>query len=77
MQGIEKQIDELGRVVLPIKFRKKLGLQSKATVLVSLEDDTIMLTPFEKSCALCGSRTDIHKNFRLCAFCVAKIRQEE
>ena len=76
MQGIEKEIDELGRVVLPIEMRRKLGLQSKSKVIVKMENNRILLSPKEKCCALCGKTTQVHAAFRLCAACIEKIRGE-
>ena len=77
MQGIEKQIDELGRVVLPMEIRKKLGLKSKASLIVSMEGETILMTAVENCCALCGTFCDVHKNVRLCASCIASVKQME
>ena len=56
MNGIEKDMDNLGRVVIPIKYRRKLGIENNSTVLVSLEDDTILIHPKNRHCALCGKK---------------------
>lgn len=74
MQGIEKEIDELGRVVLPIEMRRKLGLQSKSKVIVKMENNRILLSPKEQCCALCGATTHVQAAFRLCGACIEKIR---
>lgn len=34
--GITRKIDELGRVVLPVEFRKELGLKPKDSVNIYL-----------------------------------------
>ena len=34
--GIEKEVDKLGRIVLPVKFRAQLGIKTEEKVLVSL-----------------------------------------
>ena len=46
MNGIEKRIDNLGRIVLPMSFRKKLGLKKQDIVVVSLKESTISIVPF-------------------------------
>ena len=74
MSGIEKEIDNLGRVVLPINFRHKLGLQSKDKVLVSLNDSGIIISPVEKRCALCGVKLAYDEKLRLCSSCIAEIK---
>ena len=77
MQGIEKEIDELGRVVLPIEMRRTLGLQSKSKVILKMENNRILLSPKEKCCALCGKTGCVHADFRLCGACIERIRGAE
>ena len=74
VKGIEKEFDNLGRVVVPIKFRKQLGIKSKSKVWVFLEGDRICITPAEKRCALCGSRNCYNDELRLCEECIEKIK---
>ena len=64
MGGIEKEIDNLGRVVIPITFRKKLGIKNKDKVLVSLENDAVIITATENRCALCNARLNEEKIYR-------------
>ena len=73
MKGIDKHIDDLGRVVLPAKYRSKLGMKSKSKVLVSLEENSIIITPITKCCALCGSFKDINEELNLCEGCLKKV----
>ena len=74
MNGIEKQIDDLGRVVLPIKMRKKLQLTSKSTLFIHMENDTIILTPKELRCALCNEKLIRSNEIRLCQDCIDKVK---
>ena len=37
------RIDELGRIVLPRELRKKLGWSLRDTLLLRIDDDTIIL----------------------------------
>ena len=76
MNGIEKEVDNLGRVVIPMDFRKRLGIVSNSKVMVSLEGDIIVISPSEKYCALCGHTIDNNEGFlRLCGAYIAKIRE--
>ena len=74
MNGIERQIDKLGRVVLPISFRKRLNLVENSTVHISLEGDSIIITPSSNFCVLCGADSDPHANIKLCAKCIRRIK---
>lgn len=76
MTGIEKEIDSLGRVLIPAKLRKKLGVKSKAKVFVSLEDDVITIALTSKYCALCGKQIGNEHKLRLCSDCILKIQSE-
>ena len=75
MNGVEKYVDELGRVVLPIKMRNKLNIRSHSIVIISMEDDTILITPKERCCALCGCGGIENDSVRLCNNCIAKIKK--
>ena len=76
INGIEKEVDLLGRVVIPIKFRKKLGLEAGAKVFVSMEENLIKISPKDRRCALCGDIIEEKQKFRLCNGCVSKIKSE-
>lgn len=41
--GIVRQLDMLGRVVLPIEIRRTMDLQTKDSVEVYVDDDSIIL----------------------------------
>lgn len=73
MNGIEKEIDNLGRVVIPIEFQKKLGVDAFSKVSISLTDDT----PIDKRCALCGKTIKSNGKFKLCNNCILQIRSEQ
>lgn len=77
MQEIEKEIDDLGRVVLPASLRQRLGLKSRSKVLITIEDGRLTLSPKEVCCALCGKRVNACEKFRLCAACLAEIRAKK
>ena len=73
--GIEKEVDKLGRIVLPVKFRAQLGIKTEEKVLVSLENDTIFITPATRRCALCGNVTAANRDLRLCDGCIQKVKK--
>ena len=77
MNGIEKDIDSLGRVVIPMKFRKELGIEANSKILVSLEDGLILMSPRIKYCALCGRKIKGAPKFRLCEKCIAEVKAEK
>ncbi|MBQ8371624.1 MAG: AbrB/MazE/SpoVT family DNA-binding domain-containing protein [Clostridia bacterium] len=74
MRGIEKDFDNLGRVVVPKKFREKLGIEDNSTVIVSLTDDAIIISPKQKRCALCENKIKNERSIRVCDNCILKIK---
>lgn len=74
MNGTERRIDALGRIVLPANIRNKLGLKTNSKVFICLNDDAILITSAEKHCALCGHNIDVGKELRLCADCIEKVK---
>ena len=77
MDGIEKHIDDLGRVVIPKKFRDKMGLEKDSKVTVSLNNNTILVRPSDAFCVLCENSRDVNSNIRLCADCIKKVVEFE
>ena len=57
--GIVRNIDHLGRIVLPKELRRTLQLDAGTPLDISLEGDTILLKKHQPEgvCVLCG-RTD-------------------
>ena len=75
MSGIERSVDKLGRIVLPVRYRKKLGINTNDTVIVSLEDNVIIISPVKNICVLCASSLSEPSKMRLCKECINKIKE--
>lgn len=74
MSTVEKKIDDLGRVVIPKKFREKLGIETKGKVLVSLEKESISIYSPNRRCVLCGEKVKMEAKLRICQSCIEKIK---
>ena len=74
MSKIEKKIDKLGRIVLPIEFRDKLGIKNNTSVFISLNEDSISIFASESKCALCKNVIPQNKDVKLCKTCIEKIK---
>ena len=74
--SIERSIDKLGRIVLPIKYREKLGIKTDDKVIINLDGETITVSPAKSVCALCGNSISKPGNIRICNACVNKIKEE-
>ena len=79
--GVVRQIDELGRIVIPVEVRNNLGwnCKSKGVKGVSLEiyqqGDTVVFKKYNPGCHCCGKiSNDLKeiKGIRLCKTCIAE-----
>ena len=76
MKGIEREIDRLGRVVIPMEYRKELGIEYQSRVLILLSNGEIVIRPHKRSCALCGEILEGERNIPLCDSCIEKTKNE-
>lgn len=79
--GIVRNVDELGRVVLPMELRKMLNIQQGTRLEVSTEGDRIVLKKYANACFFCGrsGRRVKLSDFcgkKVCSSCVDKLREE-
>ena len=72
--GIVRQIDEVGRIVLPVELRSTLGIDKKDSVEIFTEGDTIILRKYQPTCVFCGKTENI-KEFKKKLLCVDCIRE--
>ena len=73
-----RQIDPLGRVVLPKDMRRALNLHENDLLDIVLEGNAIVLTKSTCSCALCGrteNLTAVGKGY-ICPACREQIIHE-
>ncbi len=57
--GIQRKLDELGRVVLPIEMRKTLNINEGDKLDISLQDEKIVLRKYEEGDIFTGQTDDL------------------
>ena len=74
--GIVRNIDELGRIVVPKELRKKLVISANDPVEISSEGDKIILTKYAPVCHFCGSTENVSefKEKSICDSCIKEIK---
>ena len=73
--GIEKEVDSLGRVVIPKNFRVRLGIDCGSKVLFSMDGDAVRIKSAECVCAICGGREKIKSDLGMCHSCIEKVKE--
>ena len=73
--GIVRNIDELGRIVIPIEIRKRLGLAEKDPVDISVRGETILLAKARTVCVFCGGDGELaeHRGRSICRPCITEL----
>ena len=73
--GIIRKIDSLGRIVLPMELRNKLGVMEKDPIEILVDGSSIILKKYNPNCIFCGNSKDLFQfNDKLiCNKCKEKI----
>ena len=69
MKAVVRRIDKLGRIVLPVDFRKALSLSLEDEVILNIAENEIVLKKQECSCRICGSALTVGAEVSLCRAC--------
>ncbi len=78
--GIVRNVDSVGRFVLPAEMREVFGIKKTGGKLeMFVEDDKIILKKFEPTCIFCGSEEDVNvfKDKKVCKKCMREMSQAD
>lgn len=73
--GIVRQIDSLGRIVIPKELRRTLEISEGDSLELFIEDTTIILRKYQPACMICGNAKNVitYKGRNFCPDCVKEI----
>lgn len=77
--GIVRQVDELGRVVIPKELRDVLDVQIKdpLEIFIDAENETLILKKYQgNTCIFCGQYSDemmYFKKYLVCRTCISEL----
>ena len=74
--GIVRQLDQLGRIVIPKELRKTFDLKEKDPIEIFVNGDDIILRKYQPACIFCNEATDIinFEGRNICKDCLRKIQ---
>ena len=75
MNIVSRKIDKLGRMVLPMDFRKVLGHEGEADVVLGINDNSITVRKGDASCKLCYPVIEVTKSLGICSECIKRIKK--
>ena len=75
--GITRQIDELGRMVLPKELRRAFGIEVKDSLEIFTDGNRIILQKYQPACIFCATADNIvlFKDQRICRTCLAELQK--
>jgi len=73
--GVVRQLDQLGRIVIPIETRRKLNINVKDSVEIYKDDRSVILKKYNPGCIFCEGITNIRfvKNAKVCNSCYTEL----
>ncbi len=74
--GIVRQVDELGRIVIPKEMRTKMAINSGDPIEIYVEGDKIILQKYQNACVFCGHGLDLinYKDRKICHECIRELK---
>lgn len=74
--GIVRNVDELGRIVIPKEMRKIMDIASNDPVEIYVDADKIILTKYQPSCIFCGSSANVSdfRGKKVCGDCMQAMK---
>ena len=74
--GMARNVDGLGRFVIPKEMREQLEIKTKDRISIYMEGEKIILQKNQDSCLFCGNEENLteYKDKMICNECVEKIK---
>lgn len=75
--GIVRQVDNLGRIVIPVELRRTLNIEIKDSLEIFTEGNTVILRKYEPVCIFCGEGKKItnYKGKNICEACLRELKR--
>lgn len=70
--GMVRNLDVLGRIVLPKELRGTLDIGEKDSLEIFVDGESIVLKKYQRSCIFCGESKDVEgfKGKNICPACL-------
>ena len=77
--GIVRQMDSLGRIVLPIELRRTLDIAQKDSLEIYVDESAIILKKYQPYCIFCNTANDVvnYKGKNICKSCLEELRNSK
>ena len=74
--GIVRNVDDLGRIVIPKELRTSLSMTEGSPVEMFIEGDKLILSRVYKGCHLCGATSNLKElhGKSICSACIDQLK---
>lgn len=75
--GIVRNLDQLGRIVLPAETRRLLDIEIKDSIEIFIDGESLMFRKYAPGCVFCGESSDDLMYFRgkmVCQSCRQELK---
>ena len=69
------KIDNLGRIVIPINYRRALKITTETNLIMECNNNKVSIVPESFLCRLCEKEIDHSQEIPLCRECIEKIKK--
>lgn len=81
MRGLSmvRRVDNLGRIVIPVEFRRMMEMNCGQDVELIVKEDTLVLKRFQPGCVFCGfmDELSIFEGKRVCLSCRRRLSDKK
>ncbi len=77
-KGIVRNVDKMGRVVIPNEIRKQLNIEvEKDRLEIFVKGDEILLRKYRPACFICNTLDELvdYKGYRICLNCIEELQK--
>jgi AbrB family transcriptional regulator, transcriptional pleiotropic regulator of transition state genes len=76
--GIVRQVDRLGRIVIPIELRRTMDISLRDALEISMQGDKAILKKYHPACVFCDDARDVvyYRDKLVCRKCLQDIVRE-
>lgn len=74
-EGVERNLDRLGRVVIPKEMRDRLNFETSQLVSINLINNHIVIKKSCSTCLFCAAEDNLkeYKNYVMCESCLKEL----
>lgn len=77
--GIVRNIDDLGRIVIPKEIRRDFGWGENAPIEIHIDGEEVILKEYKVKCTFCGAKETLidFMGKKICLSCLLKLKGDK